>query len=413
MSTAPSVANHGREDSRATHHTDAVHDDSEDMTISGQKRRSRHIPRKLSLIEKLDSNSSVRSLSRPASRQGMSPPHHETFPLHALSPIPQLDEPKSAIKVLESKVENWRASAVFSKSPLIHMEPALHPVAIPNSDQAEDEGQELNLDDFAWSISSAGPPSDTPWSASSSNDGVPSVHIASRMEGSVCLTPSTCTSWGPADYSVGSPMSSISRLPSPDLAYREYEYVPLTPSTATSWGPSVDWEDFPLPAVSRVPSVDLAGRAMSSRPCTPSTATSWGAPLEWPETPATPDRVRTPDVGQRSFDIDNHVAPWNYVWPYTERKPSVSSSRWSHVWPYSERKSRRSSESSTWRLVWPYRRGSVDSVSNVEVGFSESSRSGYPYFNLCESVLPSAYGQCLTTFFQTPLSTPTLIFTLL
>ncbi|KLO15694.1 hypothetical protein SCHPADRAFT_927057 [Schizopora paradoxa] len=387
VSTAPSV-HHGREDSRVTQLTDTVNDESEDLTISGQKRKNRHVPRKLSLIEKLDSNSSVRSLSRPASRQGHSPPHHETFPLHALSPIPQLDEPKSAIKVLESKVENWRASAVFSKSPLTHTEATLLPATIPSSEQAEeDEGQELNLDDFSWSISSAGPPSDVPWSALSTRDDVLSIDLGHRAEGSVCLTPSTCTSWGPADYSIHSPVSTISRLPSPDLAFREYEYVPLTPSTATSWGPPVDWEDYPLSAISsRVPSVDLAGRAMSSRPCTPSTATSWGPPLEWPDTPATPYRVHTPDVGQRSFAMDE-TAPWNHVWPYNEHHAPASDSNhpWQHVWPYGERKSRTSSESSTWKLVWPYRHELPTDDKNQA---SSSSHSGYPHFNLYPAVYP-------------------------
>ncbi|KAF9055323.1 hypothetical protein BDZ89DRAFT_1125088 [Hymenopellis radicata] len=384
---APPGRAHIRGESRGTFTTDArTTDDQSDLPS-----RPRHVPRKLSLVDRFDTASSI--TSRPLNNaQTVTPP--ENTPSRALSPIFQLDEPVSSKNELEFRVKSWRASAKLDPTPLGAMgQTSLEPANMPNDFELNDDfstGEEpLRLEDFTWSISSRGPGSDildSPVSCSR----LPSVHIAARAAGSVCLTPSVATSFGPSDYTL-SPLSASSfRLPTPDIAQRFYEDCPMTPTTATSWGPASVYSneawydesdggysldiaqrmimsppDTPCTATSwgpaswpasplseyRAPSIDLGERGVYSRPATPSTATSWGAPLSYPPSPTTPFYVSTPDVGQRSFDLDGpRSAPWPHVLPYgeaptqsvepapakPERRATVTGSPWAYVWPYTK-----------------------------------------------------------------------------
>ncbi|KAF9457016.1 hypothetical protein BDZ94DRAFT_1326578 [Collybia nuda] len=322
---------------------------------------ARHIPRKLSLVDRYDVMS-IRSGSR---RSALSPPEPVQLTSQVLSPIVQEDEPKSARHALDTRVMTWRASAVLKPTPLaatgqISLEPANMPNMLPIDDALTSvPNQELDLGDFTWSISSLGPDEDEPISPISW-ERLPSIHIAHRMKGSVCMTPSDCTSFGPSDYTLPSPAVSFYRLPSPDIAHRMYEDVPptpstvttwgapfsyppspvsyprifspdlgdkcvfsrpTTPSTATSWGPG-SWPSSPV-NVDRAQSIHMCDRGEFSQPVTPSTATSWGVPLSYPSTPSTPYFVHTPDAGQRVSEEDILSLPWNY-------KP------WGHSWPYSQ-----------------------------------------------------------------------------
>ncbi|KAF5387668.1 hypothetical protein D9615_000440 [Tricholomella constricta] len=416
-SVAPS-ATHERGDSKTTFQD--VDDQEESRYVAPT---TRHVPRKLSLVDRYDMMS-VRSGSRPASRSALSPPEQAQVSAQVLSPIFQEEEPKSAKHDLDSRVKTWRASAVLKPTPFAATgQTSLEPANMPNTMPIEDTiidtlDDELNLADFAWSVSSAGPNDYDPMSPMSW-DRVPSVHIADRMQGSVCLTPSDCTSFGPSDYTLPSPAPSIYRLPSPDIAHRMFEDVPPTPSTATSWGapfelpptpfafsraPSVDlgqrlvfsrpvtpttatsWGPASWPAspvnseYSRPRSIHLGDRGEYSRPVTPSTATSWGAPLSYPPSPTTPFHVSTPDAGHRGFEdtgiepVRTH-APWGHAWPTASEPPRpqfVSAAETSVH------------QTGPWAFSWPYRANAQRSGEALSV----RAPSAYPRLVLYQPVYP-------------------------
>lgn len=396
-SRAPSII-HTRDDSRTTSPQDDINDKTEVSSII-TRRNGKHVPRKLSLVDKLDA-ASVRSASRPPARAGptsLSVQVDEGHAGHSLSPVAQEDEPMTAKNHLEQKVNSWRITSASIPSPLAKTgQTALDPANMPNSvplldvetvvGAGEEAVEELNLDDFVWSPSSAGP--DSPLSHSvASWDRVPSVHLLGRMQGSVCLTPSVCTSFGPPDYDLESLASSVSRLPSPDLGLRARSEVPLTPTTATSWGPPLEWAVSPMSA-SYAPSIDLGQRAVFSRPVTPATATSWGPPDTYPPSPAALSYVFTPDAAHRSFEDAEEMelmaarykygVAWHHVWPYNAAEEQLSSESvtWSQVWPYNT--SHIVDQGVTWSHVWPYQQ--VDASSAT---ISVHSTVNYPSFNIC------------------------------
>ncbi|TFK75874.1 hypothetical protein BDN72DRAFT_785971 [Pluteus cervinus] len=434
-SPAPSVR-HFRGDSRTTLGDVLGGDDQSD--IQPQHRPvSRHVPRKLSLVDRFDT-ASVRSLGRSVSR-GLSPPEQPPAS-QALSPIFQEDEPKTARINLEHRVKTWRASAVLEPSATgpISLEPANLPNALPIDDEFLPI-EPLNLEDFTWSVSSVGP-GDYEIESHASYDRLPSPDIAHRMYEDAPPTPTTATSWGPSSY-----LPSIidhdyySRAPSVDIAHRGLFSRPVTPVTATSWGaPSISWPPSPVaesvqlsihmahrgdysrpvtpttatswgPASISWPSspiaesvqlsVHVADRGEYSRPVTPATATSWGAPLSWPASPVTPFYVQTPDAGQRSFDDQQNLpsygtwkgTPWEHVWPYSSQQETKNAMPWSHVWPYNKVESSSSGDASTsgpWKQVWPYKK------------FSEAARPWnhvWPYFTPSEEPAPREKASPLDT----------------
>lgn len=373
---------HWRGDSR-TSFLDEQQDELETVSLMQQAKPSRlgrHVPRKLSLLDRLDS-SSVRSGSKLVPRN-LSPPS-PTPPIQVfnpMSPIVQEDEPKTARKHLDQLVTSWRASASQTASPLAATgQTSLDPVNLPNSFPLDDSSpadshppSELNLSDFGWSVSSIGPPDNDDLESIASQWRAPSVHLDRRLEGSVCLTPSTCTSWGPQDDDIEfSPISNIVRLPSPDMAYRMLDDVPPTPSTCTSWGPpSYPSSPTGAEAFSRPLSIDLGHRGVFSRPATPSTATSWGPPESEPPSPASPYYVRSPDIGERGFDYDvpeltAGPRPWRFVWPYHDEVRDDDA-----IPPVEQQQVAQATSGEPWRMVWPY----VDALRDghetpaVEVG---------------------------------------------
>ncbi|KAG8966093.1 hypothetical protein FRC03_012505 [Tulasnella sp. 419] len=285
----------------------------------------------------------------------------KSVPLRStLSPIPQTEEPLTARqKDLDTIVRKWRDSSATIAPPVLAASPAqpntppvdaqtnttndfqthantdtvssLPPILDLNGDSTSSP---IDLADFAWSISSRGPPSPDAFSSFSFDDEdgyrVPSVHLLDRMRGSVLLTPSTRTSFGPDSScrSYDDLISNVDRYPSPDIAARMIEDSPPTPSTATSWGPGISpaWAFTPRPEYPnwganggvreyeswRLPSPDIADRMLEDSPPTPTTATSWG--------PSYPDgemngylsedegddmdeleRGRTPDLAERMW----------------------------------------------------------------------------------------------------------------
>ncbi|GJE84845.1 hypothetical protein PsYK624_009210 [Phanerochaete sordida] len=401
VSVTPSRAGspgHWRGDSKASFLDDQTEtpDESLDLLNLGRHSRGpsqRHIPKKLSLLDRLE-NASARS-AKLAPRIG-SPPSPRPDARHplALSPIVQGgSEPPSAKKDIDRFVNSWRQSATLAASPLRATgQTSLDPVNLPNgipldspSSPNERAVSELDLEDFQWSVSSLGPPDYDDDLESAASWRISSVHLDRRLEGSVLLSPTTCTSFGPPDWDDDymSYASVISRLPSPDLGARMIEDCPPTPSTATSWGPPLSYPPSPA-ARSVAASVDLGQRAMSTVPLTPSTATSWGPPLSWPSTPATPYHVHTPDVAQRTFD--DAAAPRRYP-----RPPPLESEGeeqpWRNVWPYSSVATPgvegESAGASPYRFTFPRRPASppaeVEAAVTREVQVeAEASGSAHP-----------------------------------
>ena len=263
---------HWPEDSRSMFAEEHImHEDRWDnQTIRSNSRPTtlRHVPRKLSLVDRLD------SAALQASYKASSPPPDHIA--HHLSPIPQSAVPQPSKADLHQRVTSWRASSLLdpasmaeSYQPSPDVAPRSEAVApvdeYPLEGETEEEAQEpLNLADFAWSVTSAGPlspPLDSPMSPYR----LPSVHLDRRMEESVLLTPGTATSWGPADDDWLTDVSSIDRLPSPDIGGRMIESAPLTPATATSWGPADDWRSD-VSSIDRLPSPDIAYRILEDAP---------------------------------------------------------------------------------------------------------------------------------------------------
>ncbi|EGO27552.1 hypothetical protein SERLADRAFT_413913 [Serpula lacrymans var. lacrymans S7.9] len=307
---------HWRGDSRTTfaegHGSDERSENNSVVQHSVAKSNAtRHVPRKLSLVDRLDTLSLL-SGPKPSQHVDISPPAVQLT--HALSPIPQSAAPQSSHVDLERRVNTWRASARLAPTPLISAyQLSMGAEDVPASEVLNDSPQEgegvvsipeLNLDDFSWSISSMGPPSDLPESPLSPFR-VPSVHLDRRLEGSMVLTPTTATSWGPPDDDWMSVISNIIRLPSPDLGQRMVDDYPPTPSTATSWGPpDNDWYSVASDC-SRLPSPDLGQRMLDDT----------DAPTE----------LRAVAAASATHLTDPWKGtPWPHVWPYIERSKSVT-----------------------------------------------------------------------------------------
>jgi hypothetical protein len=382
-STMSSIA-HSHCESRLTYREDEVQGQPQEepqATTVSPVPAPRYAPRKLALLDR-HSNSSVASAS---ARSFLSPEKPQpTAPV--LSPIFQESEPQSARSALHSKVESWRATAT-SKPKLLSTtgQTSLEAPNIPNTvpieevipTVTEESDGEIHLSDYQWSISSAGPNDYEPLSPLFW-DGTPSVHLMERNQGSVLLTPSTRTSFGPGETE-WSPISSIARLPSPDLAHRMLDDCPPTPSTATSWGAPSEWPTSPL-NLYRPPSVHLGDRLDFSRPVTPSTATSWGASSPLPS-PAYP-RYRAPSVHLADrdgsslpatpefafFPREQTAQPWALSWPYRNHRLQDASPDTSKTFP---------PEARPWSLAWPH----------YKTESAPAQRHKYPYLVICKRAL--------------------------
>ena len=392
---------HQRQESRTTVNFEDEREQSQD--VAGTKNGTSRTPKRLSLAQRFDLTHSLPPtplpipVPAPVTNPMQTPEHHPVTPLvnnPVLSPIAQeVESSLSHKEEIDSRVKSWRATATPKATFLASTgQVSLDPINMPNTfplvdpvGGADEVRTEMNLGDYSWSVTSAGPPSIPNSPPSTLSFRPPSVHLDRRVMGSAPLTPETCTSWGPEDYDPLSPISSGLRLPSPDLGQRNLESCPITPTTATSWGPPSEYPPSPDPgsqsihyrrtlsldlgqrggwsrpvtpstatswgppseyppspplesqwAYDRPPSVDLGRRAEGSRPITPSTMTSWGPPEEWPPTPTTLSRVSTPDAAQQSFSFAVEIgglvppespAPWNFVWPYLRLDRPDSESR--------------------------------------------------------------------------------------
>ncbi|KAF8743223.1 hypothetical protein RHS02_02970, partial [Rhizoctonia solani] len=269
--------------------------------------RVQKVPRPLALVPRQESAPQVQIDSGP-------------------SPVPSPSKVEAvpvANKETVEKVRRWSALVTPEPAALQQNPPTEEPASLPNEDsnvlptgsivveEAETVLEPLNLEDFQWSITSAGPPSPVSSCATTASSRVPSIHLLERVEGSVILTPTTATSWGPrydSDAEIELEPGVEWNVRSPDLGERAEGSVLLTPSTATSWGPPLSYPPTPAQWAAMhelVRSPDLGERAEGSVLLTPSTATTWGAPSSYPPTPSewralTEHIVRTPDLARRA-----------------------------------------------------------------------------------------------------------------
>jgi hypothetical protein len=356
VSVPPSLS-HCREDSKNSFFDERGDERPEVLSALHTDSRGRHIPKKLSLVDRREALSLTSSVANAITGSGT---------VHALSNslATALDgEAKPANIALEKRVESWRASSSVAPTPMattdqINLDPEDIPdnIRLSDLDILADTEDGINLNDFAWSASSMGPPDYDPLESAALWSQVSSVHLDRRLEGSVLLSPSTATSWGPESLHY-SPMSIPFRLPSPDIGQRVIEDCPPTPSTATSWGPE-ELLYSPESVKFRLPSPDLGQRMLENCPPTPITFTSWG-PEELPRS---------------AISVVSRLPPFNLdlitlcIWPHTPSvtiaKPSMSGTSGtvgpypsSHVFPYLSAPSR-----PTWSFVWPLYK--AENVSN-------------------------------------------------
>ena len=371
---------------------------NDNMTIaSAAPVRSKPIPRPLTLSTRSDGLKSLAKYKLVGnSRETDAVDAAALAPKRAisrLSPVVQVDEPASNQKDIDALVRNWRAS-----TPMAPVIPRTGPAGESVPDTYDLPFSDIDMDDFQFSLSSAGPPSRWPTSAEL-DDPLYSVGLDRRMVGSVVLTPSVATSFGPNDSLATPTFSNASRFPSPDIAARMIEDSPATPSTATSWGAPLSWPTTPA-SVDRVASPDMAARAFISVPNTPTTATSWGAPSVWPTTPASVYRLDTPDIGRRAFGstppTPSTATSWGApeFWPpspveeFRPTTPDIASRvhgdelrAYRFVWPFLN-----TNEPRPYQLVWPFLEvnpaiptsGAVAPSSQSEI--SPSTSLVWPYF---------------------------------
>lgn len=272
--SVPASLSHWREDSKNSFFDERGDERPEALSGLQTEPRARHIhkPKKLSLVDRLEAFSLTSSTGNAIAGSGA---------VHALSnslaTVLHEDEPKTAKIALEKRVESWRASSSVAPTPMVTTSQASFdsphvPKNIQLSDidiLADTDGVDIDLNDFTWSASSAGPPDYYSLASPISGSHVPSVPLDRRLEGSVLLSPSTATSWG-AETLDHSPMSTLFRLPSPDIGQRVIEDCPPTPSTATSWGPE-ELLYSPVSVTFRLPSPDIGLRMLEDCPPTPTT----------------------------------------------------------------------------------------------------------------------------------------------
>ncbi|KAG2348944.1 hypothetical protein BDR05DRAFT_986577 [Suillus weaverae] len=360
----------------------------ENQTIQSNSKPTtiRHAPKKLSLVDRLDSTALQDSYK--ASQATSPPPNHVA---HQLSPIPQSAIPQTSKAELRRRVNSWRASALLDPASMTESyQPVpnamLGAAAIETTDEypleVEAGVQEpLNLADFAWSVSSAGPPS-PPLDSPSSSFRLPSVHLDRRMQESVLLTPITATSWGPPDDDWLSDVSSIDRLPSPDIGRRILESAPLTPATATSWGPADDWRSD-VSSIDCLPSPDIAHRMLEDALASPVSGAPW-------------HKVRNLSPAGESYSPWAGMSASSSSWFDVTTLPSTTYNPWAgmpwvQVWPWSELDSAKSGVPySPWAIVpairaWPwFDIHAAQNRGDLKLQRSTSSNPwvGMPWFNV-------------------------------
>ena len=216
---------------------------SQTLVTSSRPETFRNLPKKLSLVDRLESH----GVHVPPKSQDHPdfPPTHGTY---TSSPILRVQSanPKAAESNLERRVKSWRATTELHPVSMVESYQPVPEVGVSASTTPMDEyalmpnfKPALDIGDFLWSVTSVGPPSPTSETPIASTR-PPSVHIDRRENGTVPLTPTTMTSWGPTDDEWHSVVSTVTRLPTPDMGERVIEDV-MAPRRRAVWGKSFGW----------------------------------------------------------------------------------------------------------------------------------------------------------------------------
>ena len=265
----------------------------------------RLFPRKLSLVERFD----------------------VINPKTLFEPTPSPDKPalstqesktSAARQELITRAQSWRDNISLELTPLAAIgQHSIGPANTPQIDVPPGASDAMKLEEYAWSVTSAGP-DDRDSTVSADSERLPSINLEDRLISSVCPTPSVCTSSSPFDYGFDSPTTKgLHALSSPDLALRAIDSTPLSPVTATTWGPPFSFPPSPS-TTSYAASVDIGYRHILSPLLSPSTATSWGPPLSDPPSPVIFSLLPTPDIGHRVFDGIDAKALWPHYSSYSQ-----------------------------------------------------------------------------------------------
>ncbi|KAF8138730.1 hypothetical protein EV363DRAFT_1522044, partial [Boletus edulis] len=195
---------------------------------SSQPETRRHLPKKLSLVDRLEQQHGVHA-PQDYPNHPDSTPTHGTF---ASSPILQSSSPRVAQSDLERRVHSWRTNTEFSI--VENYQPASDvKISMDVATMERHSEQEVDIDEFLWSITSVGPHSSATESPIVSSR-PSSVHPDHRANETVPLSSTTKTSWGPADDERHSGRFSVAQLPSPGLEERVVEDVMVPRLSAVS-----------------------------------------------------------------------------------------------------------------------------------------------------------------------------------
>jgi hypothetical protein len=379
--SVPASLSHWREDSKNSFFDERGDERPEALSGLQTEPRSRHIPKKLSLVDRLEAFSLTSSTGNAIAGSGT-----VHAPSNSLATVLHEDEPKTAKIALEKRVESWRASSSVAPTPMATTSQAsFDSPHVPNNIQLSDidiladtDGVDgIDLNNFTWSPSSAGPPDYHSLASPISGSYVPSVPLDRRLEGSVLLSPSTATSWGVKTLD-HSPMSTLFRLPSPDIGQRVIEDCPPTPSTATSWGPE-ELLYSPVSVTFRLPSPDLGLRMLEDCPPTPTTATLLSEALLHPPNSMA---LRLPSLNLGMLMLG--------IWPYTSSTHSSGDSLTTkidvsgtsdiiglhpngHVFPYFSAPTR-----PAWVPVWPFDLSGTSTSDSIGL---QPNGHVFPYFS--------------------------------
>ncbi|KAF8558750.1 hypothetical protein OG21DRAFT_1481073 [Imleria badia] len=321
----------------------------------------RNLPKKLSLLDRLE----LHGVHLPSKSQDHpdSPPTHGTY---ASSPILQSAIPLVAESDLKRRVNSWKAiTALHPVSMAETYQPAPDvgvSIGVTTMDEYALEGnfrKAVSVDDFLWSVSSAGPRSpatESPITASRPS----SVHLDRRAKGTVSLIPTTMTSWGPTDDEYHTLVSSATRLPSPDMGERMIEDV-MAPRPRAVWGNSFGWRSamtwklvYPYSFVQTKPAIRAQLQDSNGL------------------VPQYPNLVIYPTVGSQS----DTQSPHNVF----ERSKSPQS-----VWGSSFGWQR----AVTWRKVYPYSTVTAQSLAPVQLRGAGGLESKYPILCIYPTIHPA------------------------
>jgi hypothetical protein len=233
-----------------------VHDFSGSATLINNSRPEmahRHLPKKLSLVDRLD----IRSVH--VSPQSEKHPDSPS-PTHDLSPIPQSAVPRSSNSDLENRVKSWRASTeLFPASMTEAYQEIPDADAVVHVTTMDEHALERN---FRQGVKVGYLSSVTPQSplTLAMESPIPSPRLSSVYDGrraheTILLAPATVTNWGPTNDAKRSVTSSVSLLPSPNMRKRVFEDIAALKPRAIcgnsfGWHIATTWKEvYPYSAV--------------------------------------------------------------------------------------------------------------------------------------------------------------------